>query len=179
MDFKGYFAQGIRLVKLDKDAAAEVAADPESFGPAVLFIAIGGLAGGIGHTVGSMGIGSFMLIVGPIAHVIASFISVGILYLVAKIFGGTGTYRGYYSALGIGSLPHWAQVVPVLGWIAALWYIPVMVIVTERVHNLSTGKAIAVVLIPFIITFLLVLIAIAFVGMAAFMGMMHMDQMGM
>lgn len=179
MDLKGYFLKGVELVKLNRDAAEEVARDPDSFGPAVLFFAIGGLAGGIGHSIGSMGLGSFMLVIGPIASVIGSFVWVGILYVIARIFGGRGTYMGYYSALGIGSLPHWAQVVPFLGWIAALWSIPVAVIVTERVHGLSTGKAIAVLLIPAVIAFLLALAAIAFVGMAAFMGMMHMDKMGM
>jgi hypothetical protein len=174
MDLKGYFAKGVRLVKLDRDAAAEVAADPDSFGPAVLFIAIGGLAGGLGHTLASMGLGSLLMIIGPVAHVLASFVWVGILYVTARLFGGTGTYMGYYSALGIGSLPQWAQVVPVLGWIVAFWYIPVTVIVTERVHGLTTGKAVAVVLIPFIIIFSFMLLAIAFIGTAAFVGMMHM-----
>lgn len=179
MDLKEYFKKGVRLIKLDKGAAEEVAGDENSFGPALLFFAVGGLAGGIGHSLGTMGIGSFMLFVGPLASVIGSFIWVGILHLIARLLGGSGTYRGYYSALGIGSLPHWAQVVPVLGWIAALWSIPVAVIVTERVHNFSTGKAVAVLLIPAVIGMLLALVAIAFVGMTAFMAMMHMDKMGM
>jgi len=59
----------------------------------------------------------------------------------------------------------------------ALWNIPVSVIVTERIHNISTGKAIAVVLIPMVFFITLALIALVMVGMAAFMGMMNMGQM--
>lgn len=170
MDFKGYFMKGVELAKLNRDAASEVAADEGAFGTAVLFFAIGGLAAGLAGSAVSMGAGAALIIVGPIMHVIGSFISVGILYLIAKILGGTGDYKGYYSALGIGSIPQWAQVIPFVGWLVSLWSIPVSVIVTERVHNLSFGKAVAVVVIPFLLVAFLAVLAIAFIGTAAILG---------
>ncbi|MBI5190852.1 MAG: YIP1 family protein [Nitrospirae bacterium] len=170
MDFKGYFMKGVELVKLNRDAASEVAADEGAFGMAVVFFAIGGLAAGLAGTAVSMGAGVALIIFGPIMQVIGSFISVGILYLIAKMLGGTGGFKGYYSALGIGSIPQWAQFVPFVGWLVSLWSLPVSVIVTERVHNLSFGKAVAVVVIPFLIVAFLFVLAIAFVGTAAILG---------
>lgn len=170
MDFKGYLGKGWEIVKLNRDAAGDVAGDENSFGPAVLFFAIGGLAGGLGGAAIS---GGLTIIMAPIFAVAWSFVSVGILYGLARLFGGTGGFRGYYSAMGIGSLPQWAGFIPLIGHIVALWYIPVAVIVTERVHGISQGKAIAVVLLPLIILFVVVAVLIAFIGMAAFVGMMQ------
>ncbi len=174
MDFKGYLGKGWAIVKLDRDTAAEVAADENSFGPAVLFFAIGGLAGGLGGAAFS---GGLTLIMAPIFAVIWSFVSVGILHLLAGLFGGTGNFKGYYSAMGIGSLPQWAGLIPFLGSIIALWYIPVAVIVTERVHGINQGKAIAVVLLPLIALFIIIMVLIAIIGTAAFMGLMHQGGM--
>lgn len=177
MTFKEYFSKGIEIVKLNRDAADEVAAQEDAFGMAMLFFAIGGLAAGLGSVMVSLGFGFFMLIFFPVMHVVGSFIWTGILFLLARLFGGTGTFKAHYSALGIGSLPGWAQIVPVLGGIVALWNIPVSVIVTERIHKISTGKAVAVVLIPMVFIIILALIAVVMIGMAAFMGMMSMGQM--
>jgi hypothetical protein len=177
MTFKDYFSQGIRLVKLERDAAEAVASDDGAFGWAVLFFAIGGLLGGLGGSLTSMGFGFFMVLAGPVLHVLGSFVWVGILYLFARMFGGTGDFKGYYSALGIGSLPAWAQVVPFIGWIVSFWTIPVAVIVTERVHKLSTARALFVVLMPIVLATLFVLASIAIVGTAAFLSLMHMSHM--
>lgn len=179
MDFMGYVRKGWAIVKLDRDAAGEVASDPESFGPAVLFYAISGLATGISGTIVSAGAGVFLLFSAPVFAVIGSFIGAGILHLIARVLGGTGEFRGYYSALGIGSVIRWALVVPVIGFIAALWYLPVVVIVTERVHRITTARAIMVVLIPAIIGLLLLLALVAAVGMAVFMSVMQGGMQGM
>ena len=141
MGFKDYFSRGIELVKLNRDAADAVASDEGAFGWAVLFFAIGGFAGGLGGSLTSMGFGFFMVLVGPVLHVIGSFVWVGILYVLARMFGGSGDFKGYYGALGIGSLPAWAQVVPFIGWLVSLWTIPVAIVITERVHKLSTARA--------------------------------------
>ena len=179
MGFKDYLSQGIALMKLDRNAAEAVANDPGAFGWAVLFFAIGGLAGGLGGSITSMGVGSIMIFVGPVMHVLGSFVSTGILYVLARMMGGKGSFTGYYSALGIGSMPAWAQVVPFVGWLVSLWTLPVAVIVTERVHGLSTGRAVFVVLLPVIVITLLFIAAIAFLGTAAFLSLMHMSRAGM
>src|SRR5512135_3541511 len=173
MTFKGYLSQGIELVKLNRDTAEAVANDQGAFGWAVLFFAIGGLAGGLGGALTSMGVGSIMILAGPVMHVIGSFISTAILFVLARMMGGKGSFTGYYSALGIGSMPAWAQIVPVLGWLVSLWTIPVAVVVTERVHGISTGKAVFVVLLPIILVTLFFIAAIAILGTAAFLSLIH------
>lgn len=177
MDFKGWLGKGLGITKLDREAAADVAYDPESFGPAVLFYAIGGLAGGVGSFIITGGAGFFMLISGPVFAVIGSFIGVGILHLIARLLGGRADFKGYYSALGVGSVIQWTQVVPVLGHILSLWYLPVVVVATERVHRISTARAILVVLIPALLVFVLALVGIAMLGMAVVMSLMNMGGM--
>jgi len=172
MDFMGYVKKGVEIVKLDRDAISGVASDPGSFGPAVLFFGISGLAAGVSGAVVTGGAGSFMLLSGPVFAVIGSFAGVGILHLLSRLMGGTARYRGYYSALGIGNIIRWALVVPFLGFIAALWYLPVMVVVTERVHGISTARAVFVVLLPAIVLFLIILSVIMIAGMAVFMSIM-------
>jgi len=51
------------------------------------------------------------------------------------------------------------------------------VVVTERVHNLSTAKAIFVVLLPFFALFFLFVAAVAIIGVAALMSFANMGRM--
>jgi len=163
MDFKGWLSKGWAITRLDRDAAELVARDPVSFWPAVLFFAIGGLAEGIGASAFSAG---SSVVFAPVLSVLASFIGVGLMHLVALVLGGKAGFRSYYGALGIGSLPLWARVIPGLGHIVALWEIPVSVVVTERVHGLSTGRAVVVALFPLLLLLLVIGLIIVMFGVA-------------
>ena len=179
MDMKSYLAKGIDLIKLSRPAADALAEDPNAFNAGMLFIAIGGLAGGIGTTIFTLGVGFFAIIFWPIAAVLMSFVHVFIFFVIAKILGGKGTYKSYYGALGIGSMPAWAALVPVLGPIFSLWTIPIAVIVTASVHKISTTRAILVVIIPMLLIFLVFAILIAAIGMAGVMNLfqfMHQNR---
>ena len=173
MDFKGYLAKGIELIKLSRPTADALAADPNAFNAGMLFIAIAGLAGGIGTTIFTLGVGGFAIIFWPITAVLMSFVHVFILFIIAKILGGKGTYKSYYGALGVGSMPAWTAVVPPLGSILSLWAIPIAVIVTASVHKISTTRAIIVVIIPMLLIFLAFAFLIAAIGMAGFMNLFH------
>ncbi len=115
MDFRGYLAKGIELIKLSRPAADELAEDPDAFNAGMLFVAIAGLARGIGVTFHSFGFGAPAIIFWPIVIVLMSFVHVFIFFIIAKILGGTGSYRSYYGALGVGCMPTWAAIVPFLG----------------------------------------------------------------
>lgn len=173
MDFKSYLAKGIELIKLSRPAADELAEDPNAFNAGILFVAIGGLAGGIGITLHSFGLGAPAIIFWPIFAVLMSFFHVFILFIIARILGGTGSYRSYYGALGVGCMPTWSAIVPFLGFLS-LWTIPVAVIVTERVHKLSTARAVMVVILPLLFIFLVLALLIIIIGMAAFMNLFQM-----
>ena len=171
MGLMGYLRKGIEIAKLNRDAVSEVAADGGAFIYAVIFFGIGGLAAGLGGLMVRPAFGLLMVIGGPVLHIATSFIWVGLLYIVARMFGGKGGYLEYYTALGVGSVPVWAQVIPMVGWLIAMWNLPVSVIVTERVHGLSTGRSVAVVLFPLIITILFVFLVMVALG-AVFTGIL-------
>jgi len=176
MGFFGYFKKGIDLAMLKGDVAEEIAADPESFVPAIIFFVAPSfvisilfvliinfiLGSGMGNATGfppqammflpiirkaSYG----LVIIFVLLALLGSIIGVGFLNLVAKLFKGEGTFLNYYQTMGIGSLVSWGGVVPYIGFLFSIWSIVVAVVVTARVHKLSTGKAVAVVLMPVIL----------------------------
>ena len=105
---------------------------------------------------------------------IGSFIAVGIYYLIAKAFGGQGTflaqiYTTLLYSVPLGILVALLGLIPDLGKIANIvsggYEILLSVFMIMGVHRLSGGKATAVVLIPVaVIVFIVVLIAIAIVA---------------
>ena len=100
MDFRGYLAKGIELIKLSRPAADELAEDPDAFNAGMLFVAIGGLAGGIGITFHSFGIGAPAIIFWPIVAVLMSFVHVFILFIIAKNPGRDGELQKLLRRVG-------------------------------------------------------------------------------
>lgn len=104
------------------------------------------------------------------------FIGEGIIYLIAKAFGGTGTFlRQSYShllfAIPLGVITSVLSLVPFLGGLAGfgifIYGLVLHIFSIMPVHRLSGGKATAVILLPYLVlialacTLVLVLIAIA------------------
>jgi hypothetical protein len=106
----------------------------------------------------SAGFGLILLI--PIGF----FIGVGIYFLIARAFGGRGTFlaQSYTTLLysvPIGILSSVLRLIPILGALAAfalgIYGIVLQIFAIMAVHRLSGGKATAVVLIPVAIAFVL------------------------
>jgi hypothetical protein len=100
---------------------------------------------------------------------IAFFIGQGITYLLAKAFGGTGTFlrQGYTYLLitaPIGIITAALAFIPVLGGLAAfglgIYAMVLQIFSLMPVHRLSGGKATAVVLIPIAVVFVLLIILV-------------------
>ncbi len=100
---------------------------------------------------------------------ISFFIGTGIIYLLAKAFGGTGTflaqsYTFLLFGVPVGIVSSFLSLIPILGGLAALglsiYAIVLEVFAIMAVHRLSGGKATAVALIP---VGVLVLLAICLV----------------
>ena len=97
------------------------------------------------------------------------FIGVGILYLIAKAFGGQGTFlaQGYTYLLfevPLGTITAVLGLIPILGALVAIG-VGIYALVLEifsimAVHRLSGGKATLVVFIPVIVVFVLACIAV-------------------
>lgn len=106
------------------------------------------------------------------------FISVGLLYWLARAFGGRGTFlrQGYVTLLWdvpLGIISSLAIAIPVLGGLISfailIYRIVLQVFTVKAVHGLDTGRAVGVVLSLVGIVFLLacafgVIIAIAYLG---------------
>jgi hypothetical protein len=111
--------------------------------------------------------GGFGAIIGvPIGF----FIGQGILFGIARLFGGMGTFRdqGYLSLLftvPLGILASLIGFIPVLGaligLVIAIYQIVLQIFVIQAAHRLSGGKATAVVLLPLVIAIILAIILVA------------------
>ncbi len=119
----------------------------------------------------SAGFGLILLI--PIGF----FIGVGIYYLIAKAFGGQGTFlaQSYTTLLysvPIGILSFALRLIPILGALVAfalsIYGIVLQVFAIMAVHRLSGGKATAVVLIPVAVLLVLAcILGIIFIAIIA------------
>ncbi|MBP7148329.1 MAG: YIP1 family protein [Acidobacteria bacterium] len=149
-------------------ALREVAADANALIPALVILAIAGVAAGIGS------LNPLMVVVFIVLVPLWSFVWVGILHLLSMLFGGKGGYMPFFQAYGHGvGLVNWVGVVPFVGGLVAMvWGIIVSVVIVEEVHALPRGKAIAVVLIPLAVLLLCCVVVALTVGAAFFSAMM-------
>jgi hypothetical protein len=162
MDFAGYLQKGIMILQLDTDTIRDVYRDEEALVPAIAFFAIGGLASGVGHF-------SFRGIVfGMLLMTLVSFVAVGLLHVLARLFGGTASFLELYRPIGAAASVHWVQVVPFvgsfLGFLAMLYSLVVTVRVVETAGGLPRSKALVVVTLLFGLCLFLCLVFLAIMG---------------
>jgi hypothetical protein len=125
----------------------------------------GGLIGGVAGIL-------FNLILLPIFTVIVLFVGAAITHLLVMLLvrptnaGFEATFRAgaYIQAL---QLISW---IPIVNFIAFIWAIVLYIFGIREVHNTTTGRAVAIVLIPVAVVLLLVLILGALIGAALFFG---------
>ncbi len=100
---------------------------------------------------------------------ISFFLGIGILFLFAKLFGGTGTFLQQAYAFALFSVPiqgvsALAGLVPVLGGLASaglgIYSIILAVFAISASQRLTSGKAVAVVLLPAAIFLVLAFVAL-------------------
>ena len=119
------------------------------------------------------GVGTF--IGGFISAYVGFFILAGILFIVAKLFSGTGTFLTYAFLLSLIYVPleiisSVAGILPFLGGLVALaaglYSIYLAIHATASSHRLSLGQSTAVVLIPIAVLFVLAVILTFTIGLA-------------
>jgi hypothetical protein len=162
LDLGGYLQQSIRILQLDASAIRTAARDEEALLPALLFFAVAGLANGAGQF-------SFRgMIFGPIVATLLSFVLVGLLSVLTRIFGGSAEFLDLYRPLGVASPIFWVQAVPMLGpflaFLALVYFAAVSVLVVEEAGGLARPKALAIVALLAGISLFLVLVFLAMVG---------------
>ncbi len=159
MNFGDSVKQAIEIVKLNASAMTKVAADQKATGMGVLIIVIAGVAAAIGA------LNPFGIIMMPIAYLIGTFIGIGIIHLLAKLFGGKAKFSEFYRTSSHSYVVNWIAVIPILGpmiaGILGIWNLVVTVFALKNVHKLSTGKSVVVVLIPVVIVIIIAAVAAA------------------
>lgn len=133
---------------------------------------LGGLFTG-GFMTGMAGVGGVASIIwAPIGFLIG----VGILYLIARLLGGTGDFGNYAYLIATFQAPltiaeALVGLVPFLGGcvvaILSIYGLVLTYFATKVAHNLTSGRAIAVILIPIGVAILLALCVAAFIAIAA------------
>lgn len=130
------------------------------------------------------------LILGLLALIAGDFIGAAILHIFVLIFGGEDylkTFKAYtygYTPKFVFFFAVYFNLIPVIGFIfsslfglaATLYKIIVTAIGIKQLHKFSTGKAIAVVLIPVAILFVLLILFIVFILLALGLSLASMGQ---
>jgi hypothetical protein len=107
---------------------------------------------------------------------IGFFLMVGLVYLAAKVLGGSGSFLEHSYLLALIYVPlqliaSVAGLVPVLGGLvgaaAAIYMVVLVVMAVASVHRLTIGTAVVAVILPVILTVLLVVVLAAIVAIIA------------
>jgi hypothetical protein len=162
MDLGNYLQKGIQILQLDVQTIKGTSRDEGALLPALLFFALAGLANGAGQF-------SFRgMVFGPILSTLLSFVIVGLLNVLSRLFGGTASFLELYRPLGIAAPIHWVQAVPMigpfLGFFALLYFAVVSVLVLESTSELPRAKAGTIVALLVGISLFLCLAFLAMVG---------------
>lgn len=152
-----------RVLRLDSAVFTEIADDEDAIGPAIGIAALASAIAGI------TGQGNFVgrIVGGAIGAVIGLFIWTAIIFAMSKAFGGNASYGQLVRPLGYSSAPYALAIVPVLGAvIGAIWSLIIQIRAVREVNQVGDGTAIAIVLIPFGILFVLGIILAVVAGLA-------------
>lgn len=121
----------------------------------------------------------FSIVGGPIFAIAGVAFFTAIFWIMSRILGGRGSYGGLFSGLAFASVPS-VFTIPVtflafqfetlglglsgmIGFGVTVWTIVLTVIAVQANNNFSTGRALAAILIPLAIFFVLLIALIALV----------------
>ena len=148
-----------RVVKFDKGIFKEIRDDKNAMPGAVVVLLLASIIGSIWSILASFGLALIgVVIFTPIGW----FIGTGILHIIAKLFGGKSTFEGYLKVTAYAEAPTALGVIPLIGtFVGGIWSLIILIAATRDAHELSTGKAVLVVLIPAIIVAIIIILLIA------------------
>jgi hypothetical protein len=151
----------VRALKLDATLYQEVDGDESMTKEALIVVVAAALIGGGGA---AMDDGSIWIAGALIGAPIGLAIWTAIVLVVGKMFGGQADFKGMYRSLGFASAPSAASIIPVLGGVLVLWGLVTSVVAVRESHRISTGQAVATVLIPAILVSILAILALTLVA---------------
>lgn len=157
----------MRAVRLDPTLYQEVDGDESLTGEAFMVVGlIGAISGLLGGLLSDTGNAITGLLFGAIGAAIGLVIGAGILLLIGKIFGGQAEYMGLLRSVAYAYSPNVLSWIPFVGFLASLWALVCGVIAVRESHAVSTGAAVAIVLIPAAVLFGLALLLALVAGIA-------------
>lgn len=125
----------------------------------------------VGSVIANAGTGGISgLIATAIGSIIFLFFSAFVLWVMTLIFGGKGGYETSFRILAYSSAVAVFTWIPLVGFFAWLYQVYLQVIGVKEAHEMSTGSAVAAVLLPALLT-AAVIFATFIVGVLAALGL--------
>ncbi len=146
-------------------------------------LVIAGIIAGVIQTIFNGFLGAFSVITSPIVMLIAglvgAFIGVGIVWIIAKLLGGKGSYGAQFHLAALVMAPVFIinailNIIPIVGGLIgsllSLYSLWPHIVAVREVHGFSTGRAAVAVLVPLIIAMIIafvlaVILAAAIAGL--------------
>ncbi|MGQ0848944.1 MAG: YIP1 family protein [Actinomycetota bacterium] len=158
-----------RALKLEAGVYQEIGNDQKATQQAIVVTIAASLIGGLGSLLGP---GTFRFggwLFGGIFSVLGLAIGTGVLWLVSRLFQGTGEYINLFRSLGYATAPQALGIIPIIGGIVgAVWSIVLAIRAVKETQNVTDGASAATVLIPVVIGLVIGLILAAVIGFALF-----------
>jgi len=141
LSFDAVLKLSLDVVRLDRQAIEQARGPTVSLGWVLLVIALAGAIGGVWEGPGAvLGYGVWRVL----QHVFV----VGVVHVLATLFGERGSFEGLFKALGLGSVIQVLGLIPLGGLVATVWYFFILVRVMEQVYGMDSGKAVLIALFP-------------------------------
>jgi hypothetical protein len=168
----GMWERVMRAVRLDPTLYKEVSADETKTVEAMLVTGLAAALSGLGAIFGPADFKFIGWIIGAVvAATIGLAIGTGILWLIGKLFSGKAQFIEMFRPLGYAYAPQALGIIPWIGGIVGgIWSMVCAVFAVRESEEVSTGSAVAIVLIPLLIG-LVILAVFAAAILAAFFGL--------
>lgn len=174
MDLQAIWQRVQRAVKREEGVYAEIGADSAATVQAIVVVGIASLISGLSAIFTSARFSFFGWIIGAaLAATVGLAVGAGILWLVSRLFGASGSFESLFRSLGFAAAPSALGIIPFIGGlVGGIWSLILAIRAVKETQSVSDGAAVAIVLIPaavvFVIGLVVALIAgLAFLGMAA------------
>ena len=158
MELERHLTEAIGVLRRDTTSILAVAGDTGALLPGLTFIALAAFLSNLPS-------GFFLAIVSLVGAPILSFLVVGIVFGLTRLFKGNGDYMSLWRPIAYSYLLGTVGIlgyVPVLGVLVGLatsvYLLIVQVVIVETTQQIGRGKAIAVALIPALFWILIVMV---------------------
>ena len=150
-----YFKRAVEIVKLNQAAMAQVARDPNAIRFGIAVTAVGGaLAFVPGKTLAGVLVGAFF-------SILLLFLFAGVVHLFCGYSKGKQEFMGFVRIIGLSGIIDWAVIIPFAGLAITVWSVIISIVATQKVYQLTRGKATFVILISALILWMFSLMIFA------------------